>query len=252
MHNSNKRNPHAALLLILSAMLGCNAQEPALVGSNAQSLTIDKVDILLVVDDSASMADFKQEELPRLLDALVSGSAPEFAAIENVHVAVTSTNLGAGEELWNPGDERPAGPTMDGSEPMAHGAVGQCEGRGDDGVFIPLEGQDLAQCEAQYPTYVSLDHGNAELATSQTVACLPSLTALGCGYEQPLEATLKALWPAKDQRVGFLYGEGHGAGANAGFLRDDSLLIVVVITDEDDCSAEDPAAVPAGQPPRFR
>jgi hypothetical protein len=33
-------------------------------------------------------------------------------------------------------------------------------------------------------------------------------------------------------------GQGHGSTDNAGFLRDNSLLVVVVVTDEDDCSAE--------------
>jgi hypothetical protein len=61
----------------------------------------------------------------------------------------------------------------------------------------------------------------------------------GCGFEQHLEAGLKALWPASDTRVAFAAGQGHGEDANAGFLREDSLLVVIVVTDEDDCSAED-------------
>jgi hypothetical protein len=58
----------------------------------------------------------------------------------------------------------------------------------------------------------------------------------GCGYEQPLEATLKSLWPQADDSVTFRSGHGHGDEKNAGFLRDNSVLVVVVVTDEDDCS----------------
>lgn len=39
---------------------------------------------------------------------------------------------------------------------------------------------------------------------------------------------------------------GHGDGANAGFVRDDSTLVVVVLSDEEDCSAADPAIFDPG------
>jgi hypothetical protein len=45
----------------------------------------------------------------------------------------------------------------------------------------------------------------------------------GCGYEQPFKAARTALMNKRE-----------------GFLRDDALLLVVFVTDEDDCSASDP------------
>jgi hypothetical protein len=45
----------------------------------------------------------------------------------------------------------------------------------------------------------------------------------GCGFEQHLEAMERALVK-------------HRHGDNAGFLRDDSILVVIILTDEDDCS----------------
>ena len=55
---------------------------------------------------------------------------------------------------------------------------------------------------------------------------------------------LKALLPAGFEReIGidpFLTGNGHGNRENAGFLRPDSLLAIVVVTDEDDCSGKEP------------
>ena len=53
---------------------------------------------------------------------------------------------------------------------------------------------------------------------TETFAQMARVGANGCGYEQPFEATRQALW-TKD------------------FLRDDALLLVVIVTDEDDCSA---------------
>ncbi len=46
----------------------------------------------------------------------------------------------------------------------------------------------------------------------------------GCGFEQPLKAARLAL-------------SGYATGSQ-GFLRDDALLLVVFVTDEDDCSAD--------------
>jgi hypothetical protein len=55
----------------------------------------------------------------------------------------------------------------------------------------------------------------------------------GCGFEQPLAAIQTALTNP----------------ANTGFLRDDALLVAVVLTDEDDCSAAPDLFVDPGAPP---
>jgi hypothetical protein len=60
-----------------------------------------------------------------------------------------------------------------------------------------------------------------DLAT--TFDCMASVGENGCGFEQPLEAVYQAL---------------HGQLAeNHDFLRSDAILVVVFVTDEDDCSA---------------
>ena len=110
---------------LVVALAGC-AQKPELVASNCEkgehctsALTkIDKVDILLVVDDSASMAGKREElkqQLPRLLNAIVSGEGEEqsFPPASSVHVAVTTSNMGVGGAL-----------------------IPSCEGVGNDGVFV--------------------------------------------------------------------------------------------------------------------
>src|SRR5690606_18070119 len=61
----------------------------------------------------------------------------------------------------------------------------------------------------------------------------------GCGFEQQLESMLKAVTPSSSA-VSFVMGtQGQADRANAGFLRPDAMLAVVVLTDEEDCSAAD-------------
>jgi hypothetical protein len=71
-------------------------------------------------------------------------------------------------------------------------------------------------------------------------ACLANLGTQGCGFEQQLDAMLKAVTPAESATT-FVNGtRGNADGLNENFVRDDSLLVVVMLTDEDDCSAQNP------------
>ena len=56
--------------------------------------------------------------------------------------------------------------------------------------------------------------------------CISTLGTGGCGFEQQLESSFAAV----------TYQSADGM-ANEGFLREDSILAVVYVTDEDDCSA---------------
>lgn len=57
--------------------------------------------------------------------------------------------------------------------------------------------------------------------------CIALLGEQGCGFERPMEAALRAVDP------------GLRPAGNKGFLRDTALLMVVWVTNEDDCSAVD-------------
>jgi len=206
-----------SILSIVSALAGCE-NEPVTVGNNTQALEIDKVDILLVVDDSNSTRGL-QTQLPELLDSFIAGSdepGHERPELTDIHVAVVSTDMG----LEVPG--------IDG-----------CAGVGDDGVFIELTSEDIEQCGANVGNFVEYEDGHGEITTELAASCVPTVGTEGCGFEQPLEAMLKALWPASNTSVQFKVGDGHGEDANEGFLREDSLLVVIVVSDEDDCSASD-------------
>jgi hypothetical protein len=220
-------------LLVLMMVAACHQQHPQLVASNCdedescaqeeQALEqIDEVDILLVVDSSGSIlaeSEALKAQLPRMLNAIVTGSDEDasFPPASSVHVAVATSDMGALN---------------------VHGIDKCSTSGGDDGVFLK-PGLVGVTCDVDYPGYLAYDGESAALATVDTVSCVPLTGTEGCGFEQPLEAGLKALWPASDDALSFLTGSGHGEDENAGFLRPDSLLVVVVVTDEDDCSTAD-------------
>lgn len=220
----------------------------------------DKLDLLFVIDNSNSMAREQAalaELLPRLFEALTNGRRFDgdprpFPPAIDLHVGVVTTDMGL------PG--------------VAN--VPQCSpDGGDDGRLQATPHGD--NCKESYPSFLGFNPaaqlGIAEFA--HDVACIARVGTEGCGFEQPLESALKAVYPmnltdAKGNLVTpnpvvFLattmegaFGRGDRAqemGGNAGFLRngrDSSLLAVIVMTDEDDCSMRTTAPfLPASQLP---
>jgi hypothetical protein len=89
--------------------------------------------------------------------------------------------------------------------------------------------------------------------TAKRFSCVAKLGKNGCGLEQQLESALKSLTPP-DSPIKFSGSATNGAptsgqgdainmnavsGPNRGFLRQDSILAVVFVTDEEDCSIPD-------------
>jgi hypothetical protein len=162
------------------------------------------------------------ENFPRMVTALGSGDidgdgVEDFPPVRNLRVAVVSTDLGVGVRRSS------------------------CEDLdGDDGVFRTAPGYPR-RCEASYPAFLSFSPGGDLDSFADDFHCLGRVGTNGCGVEQPLEAALKALTPSTSPtRFAFGSDRGHGDGANAGFLRSDSILAILFVTDEDDCSFHDP------------
>jgi hypothetical protein len=166
------------------------------------SLNAD-LDILFVVDDSNSMTreqDEIVENFHRMIDVLEGLPT----GLPNLHLGVVSTDVGGGEISGPP--PYPAGvlrnqPRISGCTPPA-------------GRFI----EDVA-----LPDGTRRRNYSGSLA--DTFACIAKLGDDGSGFEQPLEAMRLALDPATTD--------------NTGFLREGSLLAVVILSDEDDCSVFD-------------
>jgi hypothetical protein len=229
------RSRWLALAVSVVLVLGCDpyARTLGVVPPCAQRILVERItvtppprlDLLLVVDDSSSMEDEQRalrREIPRLIRILTTGDVNDdglrdLERLEDLHVGVIRSDMGSGAYTSS-----------------------QCPGgRGEDGVLQQTSGVvPGVACESAYPPFVAFPAQSAEdVATA--AQCLATVGTEGCSFEQPLEALLKALTPST---AGPIFAEGrvgHGDGANVGFLREDAVLVVVLLTDEDDCSSPD-------------
>ncbi|MBX3270310.1 MAG: hypothetical protein KF729_08610 [Sandaracinaceae bacterium] len=188
------------------------------------------LDLLLVVDNSNSMAEEQAllaAQLPRLARVLATGDVDgdgvqDLPALHSLRVGTISTDMGTG------GFHVPTCTAAD---------------FGDDGALRTRVGPEAApECPATLPAYASLASGAAsdvDAFVSQ-VSCAARLGIGGCGFEQQLEAIAKAITPSTAPMTFHGGTRGHADGANAGLARSDAMLAVLVLTDEDDCSASDP------------
>ena len=166
------------------------------------------IDILFVIDNSGSMADH-QADLTRWVGGSLFGVlTEELGEAPNLHVAVVTTNLGAG------------------GYPIA-----ACTGDGDGGRFQNTP--RVSGCTAPTDRFlIDVDDGaggrlrNYSGSLGDAFACIGLVGISGCGFEQPLGAMRRALDGSVPE--------------NVGFLRPSALLLVVIVSDEDDCSAFDP------------
>ena len=165
------------------------------------------LDILFVVDDSGAMRQ-EQEALAVGFPAFLEPLADQEGGLPDLHIGIVSSNVGTGPD----GGGGPA-----------------CEGDGDDGVL-----QVLDSCPAligsRFIEDVLVDPANGTRSFNYTgdlasqFACMVQLGIQGCAFEQHLEAMRRALANTTD---------------NAGFVRDEATLAVIIVADEDDCSASD-------------
>ncbi len=169
------------------------------------------VDILFMIDNSPSM-DQEQTGLARNFPKFISElqkipgptGAPE---LPNVRIAIVSSDMGAG-----------------GANSV------NCSGQagGDRGVFQVKPNCGLNVNTARY--LVSQDNGQTQNFMgnlSDVFGCMAALGTSGCGFEHQLQAP----------RIG-LYALPGVSEQNKGFLRPDAFLAIILITDEDDCSAQ--------------
>jgi hypothetical protein len=168
------------------------------------------VDILFVIDNSAS-TDQYQINLVHQFPKLLRGLWREGKGLPDLHVGVVSEDLGAGsyslpscETPGGEGGRLQAAPRMVGCAPPSDPWIDHRAGQ----TNIPKGKDDELKCIAE------------------AFACIAFLGSGGCGFEHTLEAGRRALDPA--------------LAINPGFLRPDTLLVVVFVGDEDDCSAAKP------------
>jgi hypothetical protein len=191
----------------------------------------DDVDILLVIDDSASMAQEQAAlatNLARFVEVL---ERPEVAL--NYRIGIVTTNAG--------------NPLCEGTTPedgalqlrscRAH--LDDFVGEGDGSPMTDATEACTAACPEPWATeedaspkprpWLERIEGRtnlpAGLDTAQALQCLGLQGIGGCAFESPLEALRRALERS--------FTDGDPA---FGFIRDHAVLMVVLVTDEDDCS----------------
>jgi len=193
-----------------------------------------KVDILVIVDNSGSMAEEQKmlkDAFPNLIKDLLDPPVDPVTGervhkiVRDMHIGVVSTDLGVG------GYEK----------------VPSCETKkdyGDDAVLqhIPRTHDDdpeinsfLQTCNNSYDSYLHYNipagaepDSSAVNTFAHDFGCIALLGTKGCGFEQQLEAARRAL-----------YEKSLPGAENYGFLRNDSILTILIVSDEEDCSAED-------------
>ena len=164
-------------------------------------------DLLFLIDDSSSMR-LAQANLERSFPAFMTRLRTAPLGLPNIHVAVISSDMGAGD-----------------------GSVASCDTTGGkQGIFqYTPRGTCTATGLQAGSTYIS-DIGGTRNYTGNlenVFTCIAALGETGCGFEHQFAAVLRSLG-----------ADGRAAPAeNQGFLRPDAYLGVIMITNEDDCSA---------------
>lgn len=222
-----------------------------------------RIDLVLTVDNSRSMAD-KQEILslaiPSLVDSFVNprcldgdglpvegqpaapsdpcpgGSTRAFPPIVDIHIGVVTTSLGGhGADSCSPS----ADPSNDDK--------GHLITRGPGGAVVPTY-QGLGYL-AWDPEQAKDPPGESFLSSYKTnlKGLVLGAGQIGCGYEATLESWYRFLVdPDPHDRIEVQNGTAVLLGTDEvllaqrrAFLRPDSLLVVTMLSDENDCSIRD-------------
>ncbi|HLT40345.1 MAG TPA: hypothetical protein VK034_28900 [Enhygromyxa sp.] len=166
------------------------------------------VDILFVIDNSGSMAD-QQESLIASFEGFVAGIQSNLAHAESYHVGIVATS-----NYWQNGDG--------------------CTDLGD--LVTSTGGIESSMCVGTPFTSGKRYMDQTEIDLTAKFKCVADLGVGGSDDEMVAGAVLGALAPANNDP----------GACNDGFSRLDSLLVIVIITDEDDvpepymCDPDDP------------
>lgn len=224
----------------------------------------DKVDILLDIDNSRSMADKQQVlalALSDLVQALVNppcldangqpvaqppspndacpvGSAREYAPVEDIHLGIISSSLGGhGSDA--------CGTTGEASnDDKGHLLARTATGPG--GMPIPTY-QDQGFLAWDPGAKYSPPGESDPIAMANTFKDMVlGVGQVGCGYESQLESWYRFLVDPEPYESLTVDTLGDGVTLNgtdtvllqqrADFLRPDSMLAIIMLTDENDCS----------------
>jgi hypothetical protein len=218
--------------------------------------SVERIDLLFAIDNSASMGDKQEilaEAIPDLLNRLLepncvdsknpetvvgastngqcaAGSKPEFSPIKDLHVGIVSSSIGT------PGDPDSC-PANGGKNDMGHlitrSAKGGNGSAGNSGFLNWLPGQSggISDKGALVSSFQDLVAGVGES---------------GCGFEAQLESWYRFLiQPDPYENVEVVNDRAILRGVDetilqqrADFLRPDSLVAIIMVTDENESTAD--------------
>jgi hypothetical protein len=228
-------------------------------GDAGPQLTSSKLDVLLVIDNSRSMAD-KQQVLDRSAKTLVTrltnprcmnaqgnpvtavppspdapcpaGSTREMTPVRDMRIGVISSSLGGhgadtcsqAMSTWDPSED-------DRGEFLTRGDAATYQNRG----YLVWDPN-----QTQSPP----GDANATTLASKVSALVIGAGEVGCGFESPLEAWYRFLIDPEPpasvvvrNQLAVLEGVNQTVlSQRAQFLRPDSAVLIVMLTDENDCS----------------
>lgn len=235
----------------------------ARVTDRVRQTAVDKIDLLFMLDNSISMAD-KQVVLAKAVPDLVrrlvdpdcvelvpgsdeekpvaknsdgtcpTGSQREFEPVRDIHIGVISSSLGANGADQCSGTNNPTNVDM-----------GHLLSRGENGTVATYQNKGFLQWD---PAGEKSPPGeNNQQALSDTFKDLVTgVGQSGCGFEQSLEAVYRFLVDPEPYKT---ITRDESGRADLGdevddtllqqrrdFLRPDSLVAIVSLTDENDCS----------------
>jgi hypothetical protein len=163
------------------------------------------VDILFLIDDSPSMTD-KQDNLRRNFPTFIRRLEEIPGGLPNVHIGVVTSDLGSGPTRLND----------------------QCYPGGKRGVLRTGTNCGLDPNSRFITSLNNETQNNFSGKIADVFSCMAAAGDQGCGFEHQLQSIRVALYDVGS-------GDLH---LNKGFLRDDAYLGIIILTDEDDCSAE--------------
>ena len=205
-----------SLLMLALASVGCMERELAPIDPKTSRFlemevggdAVTAVDLLLVIDSSGSMQEEQESlrrEIPQLVRDLTDPPLDErgvrrWNAVESIRVAIVDTNLGT-SGFFVP-------------QARVGSACSANANLGSDGAL-----SHPSTCAGS--AIVEWETGDDITAFVESVGCRANVGLAGCGLEQQLSASVKGL---------------ASASALGTFPREDAVLAVVVVTDEEDCS----------------
>jgi hypothetical protein len=259
--------------------------------------TIDKVDLLFDIDNSASMGDkqaYLEKAIPDLLKRLVqphcvdqnlqftgnatlsgmcpAGSTAEFPPVHNMHIGIVSSSLGPRlgdacqtDAMHDTLRNTASGPIPRHNDDQAHllnrtadpnnlqdyteGTLADAPPPDDFLDWFPPASTNIANAKVQFtgPSPVSVGPGDGSILNRDFQQLVVGVHDFGCGIESQLESWYRFLVQPdpyaslaldKDQHAQWVGVDTTILAQRADFLRPDSLVAVIVLTDENDSEVD--------------